>query len=133
MKECDLGPWYYCPRITERYVVLSSNVAYVVTKKLRIFYCCFSSIASSIGAIHEHRSISRNSHSPAASDSGISVDGPGSSGSGANTPHVNLAELAKHGSLGVNAQGTYQQSNNITTVSFWGIFFSLVWLGFVKV
>jgi hypothetical protein len=38
------------------------------------------------------------------SDSGVSLDAS-SGGSGNNTPQVNLAQLAKMGSVGVNAQG----------------------------
>lgn len=47
----------------------------------------------------EHRSLSRNSHSPAMSDSGISLEA-GSTGSNSSAPLVNLAALAKLGAAG---------------------------------
>ncbi|KAJ8297904.1 hypothetical protein KUTeg_024435 [Tegillarca granosa] len=53
-------------------------------------------------AIHEATSLSRNSHSPAMSDSGISVDAA-SNNSGSSAPMINIAALAKLGS--VNYQG----------------------------
>jgi len=51
------------------------------------------------------RSLSRNSYSPAMSDSGISVDAA-SSGS-AVSPGFNLHLLAKLGNIGVNTLGEY--------------------------
>ncbi|XP_064636652.1 brain tumor protein-like [Lineus longissimus] len=57
-----------------------------------------------IGCSSELRTYSRNSHSPAMSDSGVSLDAS-SGGSGNNTPQVNLAQLAKMGNVGVNASG----------------------------
>ena len=50
------------------------------------------------------RSLSRNSYSPAMSDSGISV-GAASNSSGSNQPAINVAALAKLGTVNVNAQG----------------------------
>lgn len=47
----------------------------------------------------EHRSLSRNSHSPAMSDSGISLEA-GSTGSNSSAPLVNIAALAKLGAVG---------------------------------
>lgn len=61
-----------------------------------------TSISSSL--TETARSFSRNSHSPAMSDSGVSMDA-GSGGSGSNTPQVNLAQLAKMGTLSLNSQG----------------------------
>lgn len=52
----------------------------------------------------ECRSLSRNSHSPAMSDSGISVDA-GSTNSNSSAPLVNIAALAKLGAVGYSAQG----------------------------
>ncbi|XP_052277558.1 B-box type zinc finger protein ncl-1-like isoform X2 [Dreissena polymorpha] len=52
----------------------------------------------------EHRSVSRNSHSPAMSDSGISMEA-GSTGSSSSVPLVNIAALAKLGAVSYNAQG----------------------------
>lgn len=52
----------------------------------------------------ESRSLSRNSHSPAMSDSGISVDA-GSTNSNSSAPLVNIAALAKLGAVGYSAQG----------------------------
>lgn len=52
------------------------------------------------------RSISRNSYSPALSDSGISMDAVGN-GSAANQSVFNIGALAKFGQFGVNAQGIY--------------------------
>ena len=48
----------------------------------------------------EQRSLSRNSHSPAMSDSGISLEA-GSTGSNSSAPLVNIAALAKLGAVGV--------------------------------
>ena len=63
-----------------------------------------TSIASALGNMAGvERSASRNSHSPAMSDSGISVDT--SSGSGASTPMVNLGALGKLGNVSINSQG----------------------------
>jgi hypothetical protein len=53
---------------------------------------------------HDSRSHSRNSHSPAMSDSGISVDA-GSTNSNSSAPLVNIAALAKLGTVGYSAQG----------------------------
>ncbi|XP_074650430.1 protein meiotic P26-like [Tubulanus polymorphus] len=61
------------------------------------------SMGSGIAAITE-RSLSRSSHSPAMSDSGISLDAS-SGGSGSNTPLVNLATLARLGTVNINPQG----------------------------
>ncbi|WAQ98973.1 NCL1-like protein [Mya arenaria] len=52
----------------------------------------------------ETRSVSRNSHSPAMSDSGISMEA-GSTGSNSSAPLVNIAALAKLGTVGYSAQG----------------------------
>lgn len=52
----------------------------------------------------EHRSVSRNSHSPTMSDSGISMEA-GSTGSNSSAPFVNIAALAKLGSVGYSNQG----------------------------
>lgn len=52
----------------------------------------------------ESRSHSRNSHSPAMSDSGISVDAS-STNSNSSAPLVNIAALAKLGTVGYSAQG----------------------------
>lgn len=49
-------------------------------------------------------SLSRNSHSPAMSDSGISVDA-GSTNSTSSAPLFNIAALAKLGPIGFNSQG----------------------------
>ncbi|XP_013404938.1 B-box type zinc finger protein ncl-1 [Lingula anatina] len=63
-----------------------------------------SSMQSMPSTSLSERSISRNSQSPAMSDSGVSVD-TGSSGSGSNTPLINLAALAKLGTVSVNNLG----------------------------
>ncbi|KAL3880412.1 hypothetical protein ACJMK2_032652 [Sinanodonta woodiana] len=55
-------------------------------------------------AMHETVSLSRNSQSPAMSDSGISVDA-GSTNSSSSVPLVNIAALAKIGAVGFNSQG----------------------------
>lgn len=60
----------------------------------------------------ESRSLSRNSHSPAMSDSGISVDA-GSTNSNSSAPLVNIAALAKLGTVGYNAQGQVTFNNHI--------------------
>ena len=52
----------------------------------------------------EGRSISRSSHSPAMSDSGISVDAA-STNSNSSAPLVNIAALAKLGTVGYSSQG----------------------------
>ena len=52
----------------------------------------------------EGRSISRNSHSPTMSDSGISVDAA-STNSNSSAPLVNIAALAKLGTVGYSSQG----------------------------
>lgn len=69
-----------------------------------------SNIASSIQSLSigqqttVERSASRNSYSPAMSDSGISVDA-GSNASGVHPQQVNVAALAKLGTVSVNQQG----------------------------
>ena len=65
------------------------------------------SIASSIQNLpNVERSSSRNSYSPAMSDSGISVDAASnSSHSGNNQPTISLASLAKLGNVDVNQRG----------------------------
>ena len=52
----------------------------------------------------EGRSCSRNSHSPTMSDSGISVDAA-STNSNSSAPLVNIAALAKLGTVGYSSQG----------------------------
>lgn len=52
----------------------------------------------------EGRSMSRNSHSPTMSDSGISVDAA-STNSNSSAPLVNIAALAKLGTVGYSSQG----------------------------
>ena len=52
----------------------------------------------------EGRSLSRNSHSPTMSDSGISVDAA-STNSNSSAPLVNIAALAKLGTVGYSSQG----------------------------
>lgn len=54
--------------------------------------------------ILEGRSLSRNSHSPTMSDSGISVDAA-STNSNSSAPLVNIAALAKLGTVGYSSQG----------------------------
>ena len=71
-----------------------------------------NSIASSIQAkIPPERCSSRNSYSPAMSDSGISVD-TGSTSSN-NSGLINLTALAKLGTISVNAQGADNIRNNL--------------------
>ena len=73
-----------------------------------------NSIASSIQAnIPPERCSSRNSYSPAMSDSGISVD-TGSTSSN-NSGLINLTALAKLGTISVNAQGTDNVPRKILT------------------
>ncbi|CAH1777460.1 unnamed protein product [Owenia fusiformis] len=83
-----------------------------------------SSIANAITSLPSagERSASRNSHSPAMSDSGISVDASSGS-SGASTPMINLAALTKLGTINMNSQGQITVNGqvipglNINTVS----------------
>lgn len=62
----------------------------------------------------EGRSLSRNSHSPAMSDSGISMDA-GSTNSNSSVPLVNIAALAKLGSVAYSAQGMGGLPDPLTT------------------
>jgi hypothetical protein len=65
------------------------------------------SIASSIQNLpNVERSSSRNSYSPAMSDSGISVDAASNS-SGNNQPTISLASLAKLGNVDINQRGMF--------------------------
>lgn len=61
----------------------------------------------------ESRSLSRNSHSPAMSDSGISVDA-GSTNSNSSAPLSNIAMLAKLGVSGYSSQNVGRCSSGFT-------------------
>ena len=65
-----------------------------------------SSIAANLPPLPEGANLSRNSHSPVNSDSGISVDA-GSTGSnqGSAMMNMNIVALAKLGSIGFTSQG----------------------------
>ena len=65
-----------------------------------------NSIAASMQNLPPERSSSRNSYSPAMSDSGISMDAASNS-SNNNGGMVNFATLSKMGSINFNAQGRF--------------------------
>ena len=64
-----------------------------------------NSIATSIQNLGAERSSSRNSYSPAMSDSGISVDAASSNSSGTNQPIIDMGALSRLGAVSVNNSG----------------------------